>query len=164
MRRKFKLYDSERKPGRRKTSASRWNFRWLISSEHCLSAPTDTEEATKPKLEPQRRGDTVSDWDRVCWKVWEKNRLAGSGGQAATMKVTSKKILLFSRWADVMTWSPFHTNTSCLSLCSLSARRVKVYSHLGWDQVICKGNPRSRNDGMILRPFICPTSSIINGS
>lgn len=41
----------------------------LVSSEHCLSAPTDTEEASKPKLEPQRRSDTVPDLDRVCWKV-----------------------------------------------------------------------------------------------
>lgn len=166
MRRKFKVYDSETKPGRRKTSASyrlkrsalplQERTSWLkrpladiISSEHCLSAPTDTEEATKPKLEPQRRSDTVPDLDRVCWKVWEKNRLAGSGGQAAIMKLTSKKILLFSRWANVMTRSPFHTNTSCLSLCSLLARQVKVHSHLGWDQVICKRKPVLRNDGMV---------------
>lgn len=98
MRRKFKVYDSEMKAGRRKTfsqlqteaerAPSPESTSWLklpladiISSEHCLSTPTDTEEATKAKLEPQRRSDTVPDLDRVCWKVWEKNRLAGSGGQ-----------------------------------------------------------------------------------
>lgn len=128
----------------------------LGSSEHCLSAPTDTEGATTPKLEPQRRSDTVPDLDRVCWKAWEKNRLARSGGQAAIAKPASKEMSVGWRGA------PF-TQTLPVYLCAPSAKQVKVPSHLGWDRAICKGNPESRKNGMMFS-VIPLTSSILTAA